>query len=93
MTTTNEKIEFRWRGEVYRVPADHLVLQGAGPTGSGVCLWEPRIDEITNREQWIADVYLGGRLFVEAHGASPQEALDALSAELPPGPMVRGGSC
>ena len=91
---TTKQFEVSWRGEAYRFRVDdHLVLHGAGPTGSGVCLWEPRHDEIFQRDHWIADVFIRGFGFLEAHGATPQDALDALAAELPASPMVRGGTC
>ena len=43
----------------------------------------------------MAHVYIAGLGFVQGNGETPQEALDALSAELPmnAATMVRGGSC
>jgi hypothetical protein len=92
-SSSAESIDVTYRGLRYRLPAERLILDGAGPIGGSVCLWPPRNDESAVREQWIADTVVRGFGCFEATGKSPQEALDALDRVLPPGPMVRGGSC
>ena len=88
-----ESIKVSYRGQGYQLSGERLIIQGAGPTGAGVCLWPPRDCEHFPRKGWVADTVIRGFGCVEGHGTTPQEALDALDRVLPRGPMVRGGSC
>lgn len=71
-----------WRGVTYLLEPDRPILRCAGPSGSHVCLWSPRFDDIANRQQWIADTVVCGVGAFKAYGRTPQQAVDALERVL-----------
>ncbi len=79
-----------WRGAAYDIefPPGH---ESAPMPFERVALFGPTsADHPFPRTRWIADMYAGGLAYVEAKGASAQEALDGLAA-LVPAPLSAGG--
>jgi hypothetical protein len=91
-----EVVTITWRGEAHRFePEARLMFGQRTPVVSPITLWPPTADpeHPSPREGWAADIYIRNMGFVQGTGATPQEALDALDAELPMAPLVLGGSC
>jgi hypothetical protein len=91
-----QAITVSWRGEVHCFePTARLMFGKRTLVVSPVTLWPPTTDpeHPFPREGWAADIHIRNVGFIQGNGASPQAALDALDAELPTAPLVRGGSC
>lgn len=92
-----EPLTLTWRGEVHHFEPEARLMFGRRTAILGLLtLWGPTAaGDPLPRRCWMADVYLNGFGFLVGKGATPQAALDALSAELPAcaATMVRGGSC
>ena len=90
-----EPLTVTWRGEAHHFePTARLMFGKRTPVLSMISLWGPTAaGEPFPRRGWTADVYIEAFGFLQGKGATPQEALDALDAELPTAPLVLGGSC
>ena len=91
-----QELQVKWRQrELVFQPGDRLILAGPGFGALTISIWPPSlsVSDWPFRDCWVADAYLAGFGFVTGKGADAQAALDDFDAQLPVGPMVRGGSC
>jgi len=88
------QVNWRKRALVFQ-PGDRLILAGPGFGALTISLWPPSTsgNDWPFRDTWVADAYVDGFGFVAGKGATAQAALDDFDAQLPMGPMVRGGTC